>query len=59
MATATVLKKEIKPAQATRHEEPVVRFKPEVERALRRFLRGEGHVVCKDKDEFFKNLGLR
>jgi len=37
----------------------VVRFKPAVERSMKRSLQGKDLVRCKDKEEFFKNLGLR
>jgi len=37
----------------------VVRFKPAVERSMKRSLQGKDLVRCKNKEEFFKNLGLR
>ena len=39
-------------------DEPVVRFKPAVERSMRRSLKGKGLVACQDADDMFQKLGI-
>ena len=39
-------------------EEPVVRFKPSVERSMRRSAKGKDRVAFDNVEDFFKDLGI-